>query len=198
MGEARPTREDAWNLFKEHNKSESLIKHALAVEAVLRHVAQKLGEEAETWGAVGLIHDLDYEKHPDEHCKKSAEILRDAGWPDDIIRAVLSHGWPRYTDAVPETLLEKYLFAVDELTGLVAAAALIRPSKSVLDLKVKSVRKKFKDKRFAAGVDREIIQKGAEMLGVELSELIEDTIMGMREVAEESGLKGTYLNSILS
>jgi predicted hydrolase (HD superfamily) len=140
---------------------------------------------------VGLVHDLDYEQFPDQHCRKSEEILRQEDWPDEYVRAVASHGWGICSDLEPRTEMEKVLYAVDELTGLVVTTALVRPSKSVLDLKAKSVKKKWKDKRFAAGVDRSIIEKGAEMLGVELSELITDTIMGMREVAEEIGLKGT-------
>ena len=186
-----PTREEAFSLLKEYNKSESLIKHALAVEGVMRYMARKRGEDEEVWGVIGLIHDLDYEKYPDQHCKKTEEILRAHNWPDEYIRAVVSHGWGICTDVEPQTELEKVLFAIDELTGLVVTAALVRPSKSVLDMKAKSVKKKWKNKRFAAGVDRSIITKGAEMLGVELTELITDTIMGMREVADSIGLKGT-------
>lgn len=185
-----PTREEAMELLKEFNKSESLIKHALAVEAVMRYIARKRGQEEEKWGIVGLVHDLDYEQYPDQHCTKTEEILRDREWPEEYIRAVVSHGWGICSDVKPESDLEKTLYAVDELTGLVVTTALIRPSKSILDVKAKSVKKKWKDKRFAAGVDRSIIEKGAEMLGVELGELITDTIMGMREVAEEIGLKG--------
>ena len=186
-----PTREEAFNLLKEYNQSESLIKHALAVEGVMRYMARKRGEDEEMWGVIGLIHDLDYEKYPDQHCKKTEEILRAHNWPDEYIRAVVSHGWGICTDVEPQTELEKVLYAIDELTGLVVTAALVRPSKSVLDMKAKSVKKKWKNKRFAAGVDRSIITKGAEMLNVELAELITDTIMGMREVAPSIGLKGT-------
>jgi len=185
-----PTRAEALALLKEYNTKEGLIKHALAVEGVMRYMARKRGEDEGLWGIVGLIHDLDYEQFADRHCTKTAEILRERGWPEDVIRAVVSHGWGICSDVRPESDLEKVLFAVDELTGLVAATALVRPSKSVLDMKAKSVRKKWKDKRFAAGANREIIQQGAEMLGVELSDLITDVIMGMREVAEEIGLKG--------
>ena len=185
-----PTREDALNLLKTYNQSESLIKHALAVEGVMRYMAKKYGEDEEVWGVVGLIHDLDYEKFPDQHCQKTEEILRENNWPDDLIRAVVSHGWGICTDVKPQTNMEKVLFAIDELTGLVVTSALVRPTKSVMDMKAKSVKKKWKDKRFAAGVDRSIIQKGVDMLGVELGELITDTIMGMREVAAEIGLKG--------
>lgn len=185
-----PTREEAFDLLKEYNKSESLIKHALAVEGVMRYMARKRGEDEEMWGVIGLIHDLDYEKYPDQHCKKTEEILRAHNWPEEYIRAVVSHGWGICTDVEPQTELEKVLYAIDELTGLVVTAALVRPSKSVMDIKAKSVKKKWKNKRFAAGVDRSIITRGAEMLEVELTELITDTIMGMREVADSIGLKG--------
>ncbi|MGD9310410.1 MAG: HD domain-containing protein [Desulfosarcina sp.] len=191
MNRSVPTREDALALLKTYNQSGGLIKHAFAVEGVMRYMARKYGEDEETWGIVGLIHDLDYEQFPDQHCKKTEAILKENKWPDDLIRAVVSHGWGICTDVQPETRMEKVLYAIDELTGLVATSALVRPTKSVMDMKAKSVKKKWKDKRFAAGVDRSIIQKGADMLGVELSELITDTIMGMREVADDIGLKGT-------
>jgi len=190
MSSKLPTREEAYNLLKEYNESDSLIKHALAVEGVMRFFARKRGEDEELWGVIGLVHDLDYGRFPEEHCRKSEEILRENGWPDEYIRAVVSHGWGICTDVEPQSDLEKVLYAVDELTGLVATTALVRPSKSVLDLKAKSVKKKWKDKRFAAGVNRAIIEKGAQMLDMELSDLITDTIMGMRGVAEEIGLKG--------
>jgi putative nucleotidyltransferase with HDIG domain len=185
-----PTREEAFGLLKEYNKSEGLIKHALTVEGVMRYMARKRGEDEEKWGVIGLIHDLDYEKYPDQHCRKTEEILQEHGWPQEYIRAVISHGWGICVDVEPKTELEKVLYAIDELTGLVVTTALVRPSRSVMDLKTKSVKKKWKDKRFAAGVDRSIIEKGAQMLGVELADLIADTIMGMREVADEIGLKG--------
>jgi predicted hydrolase (HD superfamily) len=191
MNRSVPTREDALALLKTYNQSGGLIKHAFAVEGVMRYMARKYGEDEETWGIVGLIHDLDYEQFPDQHCKKTEAILKENKWPDDLIRAVVSHGWGICTDVQPETRMEKVLYAIDELTGLVATSALVRPTKSVMDMKAKSVKKKWKDKRFAAGVDRSIIQKGADMLGVELGELITDTIMGMREVADDIGLKGT-------
>lgn len=190
MAASFPTREEAFQLLCEYNKTESLIKHAFAVEGVMRYFAKKRGEDEEKWGVIGLIHDLDYEQYPQEHCKKTEEILTAKEWPEDYIRAVVSHGWGLCSDVEPRTDLEKVLYTIDELTGLVAAAALIRPSKSVLDLTAKSVKKKWKDKRFAAGVDRSVIEKGAEMLGMEIGDLIADTIMGMREVAEEIGLKG--------
>ncbi|MEE9418498.1 MAG: HD domain-containing protein [Desulfatiglandaceae bacterium] len=185
-----PTREEAYKLLTEYNKSESLIKHALAVEGVMRYFAQKWGEDEEKWGIIGLIHDLDYEQFPEEHCRKTGEILKENSWPEEYIRAAVSHGWGICSDVEPQTELEKVLYAIDELTGLVVTTALVRPSKSVLDVKTKSVKKKWKDKRFAAGVNRSIIEKGAGMLEMELSDLITDTIMGMQEVAEEIGLKG--------
>jgi predicted hydrolase (HD superfamily) len=162
----------------------------MAVEGVMRYIARKRGEDEEKWGVIGLIHDLDYEQFPDQHCKKTEKILKENNWPEEYIRAVVSHGWGICSDVKPESDMEKVLYAIDELTGLVVTSALVRPSKSVMDMKAKSVKKKWKQKQFAAGVDRSIIEKGAEMLGVELSELITDTIMGMREVAEEIGLKG--------
>ena len=186
----QPTREEAWQLLNEYNSSEGLIKHALAVEAVMRYMARKRGQDEETWGVVGLVHDLDYERWPDRHCTKTAEILRDRGWPEDLVRAVVSHGYGLCTDVEPQTEMEKVLYAVDELTGLVFATALVRPSKSVMDMKAKSVKKKWKDKSFAAGVNREVIEDGAHRLGVDLSDLFTDTIMGMREAAEALGLAG--------
>ena len=191
MGEHIPTREEAYALLTEYNTHESLIKHALAVEGVMRYCARKRGQDEDKWGIIGLVHDLDYEQYPELHCQKSEEILKDNGWPQEYIRAVVSHGWGICSEVKPETELEKILYAIDELTGLVTTTALVRPSKSVMDLKAKSVKKKWKDKRFAAGVDRSVIERGADMLGVELSELITDTITGMREVSEEIGLKGS-------
>ncbi len=185
-----PSREEAYELLCEFNKSEGLIKHALSVEGVMRYYARKLGEDEDKWGVIGLVHDLDYEQWPGRHCEKTGEILRERGWPAEYVRAVMSHGWGLCTNVEPEAEMEKVLYAVDELTGLVAATALVRPSKSVMDMKVKSVRKKWKDKSFAAGVNRDIIAKGAQMLGVQVSELIEDVIMGMREVADAIGLGG--------
>ncbi len=185
-----PTRAEAFALLTKYNKSESLIKHALAAEGVMRFCARKRGGDEEKWGIIGLIHDLDYEQYPDQHCLKTEAILRENNWPEEYIRAVVSHGWGICTDIEPESEMEKVLFAIDELTGLVATTALVRPSKSVLDLKPKSVKKKWKDKRLAAGVDRSIIEKGAAKLDVPVADLILDTIMGMQEVAEQIGLKG--------
>ena len=190
MAEGKPTRDDALMLLQEYNQNEALIRHAMAVEAVMRYAARKRGEDEEKWGVIGLVHDLDYEKFPEKHCHKSEEILRQRGWPEEYIRAVLSHGWGICTDVEPKTNLEKMLFAIDELTGLIAATAIVRPSRSVLDMTTKSVKKKWKEKSFAAGVNRQVIEKGAAMLGMELDELINDAIMGMREVADQIGLKG--------
>jgi predicted hydrolase (HD superfamily) len=190
MAENIPTREDALALLREYNKSDSLLKHAFAVEGVMRSVARKRGEDEDKWGIIGLIHDLDYEKFPDQHCTKTREILQEHNWPEEYIRAAVSHGWGICSDVEPQSVLEKTLYAIDELTGLVTASVLVRPSKSVMDLTVKSVKKKWKSPAFAAGVDRSIIERGAEMLGVEVGELIEDTIKGMQEVAEVIGLKG--------
>jgi len=190
MADVKPSREEAFSLLKQYNKNEGLIKHALAVEAVMRYCARKSGQDEEKWGVIGLVHDLDYEQFPEQHCRKTEEILTSAGWPAEYIRAVVSHGWGICTDTEPRSDLEKVLYTIDELTGLVVATALVRPSRSVMDMKAKSVKKKWKDKSFAAGVNRDVIGKGAEMMGVELGELITDVIMGMREVAEEIGLKG--------
>lgn len=190
MPSIKPTREEALELFRKYNKSDSLYKHALSVEAVMRYMARKHGADEEMWGVIGLIHDLDYEMYPDQHCKMTEKILREEGWPEEYVRAVISHGYGICTDTEPVTLLEKTLFAIDELTGLVATSALVRPSRSVLDMEARSVRKKWTDKRFAAGVDRAVIEKGAADLGVDLNDLITDTIMGMREAAGEIGLNG--------
>jgi putative nucleotidyltransferase with HDIG domain len=190
MGDKTPTREEALKMLHEYNQGDSLRKHAYAVEGVMRYIARKRGEDEEKWGVIGLIHDLDYEKHPDQHCTKTREILEAHNWPEEYIRAAVSHGWGICSDVEPKSTLEKTLYAIDELTGLVTASALVRPSKSVMDTSVKSVKKKWKTPSFAAGVDRSIVEKGAEMLGVSIEELIEDTIKGMQEVADVIGLKG--------
>jgi putative nucleotidyltransferase with HDIG domain len=190
MSTLTPTRESALELFKKYNKTESLLRHALSVESVMRYMAGKYGEDQEKWGIVGLIHDLDYEMYPEQHCVMTEKILKENNWPEEYIRAVMSHGWGLVTDVKPESLLERTIYAMDELTGLVATSALVRPSKSVLDMEARSVKKKWNDKRFAAGVDRSVIEKGAEMLGVSLDELITDCIIGMRTAAKEIGLAG--------
>lgn len=187
----KPTREEAWKLLTSYVTAENLRKHALAVEGVLRHFARKWGEDEEMWGIIGLVHDIDYERFPSEHCHRCVSILKESGWPEPYIRAVQSHGWGICTDVEPLHRMEKVLYAVDELTGLVTATALVRPSRSVLDMTAKSVKKKWNEKGFSAGVDRSIIEKGAAMLGMELSELITETILGMRTVAKEIGLEGS-------
>ncbi|MDR2939542.1 MAG: HDIG domain-containing protein [Clostridiales bacterium] len=181
-------REKAMSVLKKYNKSEALLKHALAVESVMRYIAAEAGEDVEYWGAVGLLHDVDYEMYPDEHCKKAPELLRVAGYDEDFIYSVISHGHGLCVDAEPKKYMEKALFTIDELTGLINAAALMRPSKSVMDIEVKSVKKKFKDKAFAAGVNRDVILNGCKMLGSELDDIINKSILGMRTAAAELGL----------
>ncbi len=188
MTEHIPSYEEAMALLKEFNQSESLLKHAFSVEGAMRYLAQKAGEDEEKWGIVGLVHDLDYERFPDQHCAKTRQILEERNWAEEYIRAVVSHGWGLYNDIEPKSLMEKSLYTVDELTGLITAAALVRPSRSVMDLEAKSVMKKWKDKSFAAGVNRSVIEKGIEMLGVGLHDIVTDTIMGMRMVAGIIGL----------
>ena len=177
------TREQALELLKEYNKEPFHLRHALTVEAVMRWFAQELGYggEAGFWAAAGLLHDLDFEQYPEEHCVKVREIMEARGLDPALIHAVVSHGWGMTEgDAQPEHQMEKVLFAVDELTGLIGAAALMRPSKSVQDMELSSLKKKFKDKRFAAGCSRETIQQGAQLLGWELSELLERTLQAMK------------------
>lgn len=186
-----PSREKAFQLLLQYNKSDSLIKHGLAVEAVMRHFAILFNEsDIEKWGIIGLLHDVDYEMYPEQHCVKAREILMENEFPEEYIHAVESHGWGICSEAEPIEPMEKVLYTIDELTGLITATVLMRPSKSILDLEVKSVKKKFKAKGFAAGVDRELIIKGSEKLGMELDKIMEETIKGMQSVAEELGLKG--------
>lgn len=181
-----PTREEAWELLTRYNQDEFHLKHAQTVEGVMRYFAQKLGyeDEVDFWGIVGLLHDLDFEQYPEEHCIKSQEIMRAEGLDEGLIHATASHGYGLTVDVKPEKEMEKVLFAVDELTGLIGAAALMRPSRSVQDLELKSVKKKFKTKSFAAGCSREVIEQGAEMLGWSLDDLITDTILAMRTFEE--------------
>lgn len=185
-----PDREKALETLHKYNQSPSLRAHALAVEAMMRHFAEKYGEDENYWGCVGLLHDVDYEMFPEEHCIKAVELLKDAGYDEEFIHAVVSHGWGICSDAEPTLQMEKILFAADELTGLITACVYMRPSRSVLDLELSSAKKKFKDKKFAAGVNREVVQKGADLLGMQLDDLIWETILGMREYAEQIGLKG--------
>lgn len=176
-------RDEAWELLQKYNKDDFHLKHAQIVEGVMRYFAEELGEgEADFWGIVGLLHDLDFEMFPDLHCIKSQEIMREAGLDERLIHATASHGYSITVDVEPTEKMEKVLFAVDELTGLIGAAAIMRPSKSVCDLELKSVKKKFKTPSFAAGCSREVIQKGADMLGWELDDLISRTILAMRTV----------------
>jgi len=191
MEERIPSRDEAFQLLVTYTQTESLVRHGLAVEAVMRYFARQRGGDEEQWGIVGLVHDLDYDQFPEQHCVKTEQILREQQWPESYIRAVISHGCGICTDVEPVSDMEKVLYATDELTGLVTTTALVRPSKSILDLEAKSVLKKWKDKSFAAKVDRSIIDRGAAMLGMERRELITQTILGMREVAEQINLKGT-------
>lgn len=176
------TRETAVGLLLKYNKEKFHIQHAVTVENVMKDYAEKLGyaDEAAEWGIVGLLHDVDFEKYPEQHCIKAPELLREVNASDELIHAVCSHGYGITVDIKPEHEMEKVLFACDELTGLIGAAALMRPSKSVSDMELKSLKKKFKDKKFAAGCSREIISKGAEMLGWELDKLLGDTLEIMR------------------
>lgn len=183
------TREEAFELLKKYNQDRFHIQHALTVEGVMKWFAKELGyqEEEEYWGIVGILHDIDFEQFPEQHCIKAPELLREAGVSEDIIHAVCSHGYALTVDVKPEHEMEKVLYAVDELTGLIGAVALMRPSKSVQDMEVKSVKKKYKSSNFAAGCSREVIQRGADMLGWDLSDLIQKTIYAMRSC--ESGIQ---------
>ncbi|HZK54824.1 MAG TPA: HDIG domain-containing protein [Desulfosporosinus sp.] len=186
-----PTREQAYDLLSKYNKNDSLIMHALAVEAVMLHFADILGElEMEKWGIIGLLHDVDYEMYPEQHCIKAREILMQHDFHEDYIHAVESHGWGICCNVEPIHRMEKILFTIDELTGLISATVLVRPSKSILDLEPKSVKKKWKQKSFAAGVNREVIVQGAKMLEMELDYIIIETIKGMQKAADSIGLKG--------
>ena len=180
------TRDAAWELLNEYNKDHFHLKHAITVEGVMRYFARELGygDEADFWGIVGLLHDLDFEIYPEEHCIKSQEIMRERGIDERIIHATASHGYALTVDIQPEHEMEKVLYATDELTGLIGAVAIMRPSKSVQDLELKSVKKKYKSANFAAGCSREVIQRGAEMLGWSLEELISRTILAMRSCEE--------------
>lgn len=186
MRESKITRDEALELLRTYNKEPFHIQHALTVEGVMRWYANELGygDEEEYWGISGLLHDIDFEMYPDEHCVKAPELLEKCGVGEDMIYTVCSHGYGICSDKEPEHEMEKVLFATDELTGLIGAAALMRPSKSVQDMEASSVKKKFKDKRFAAGCSRDVIRQGAEMLGWELSDLFEKTILAMRSCEE--------------
>ena len=188
--EKQLSRDDAYNLLCEYNKQDSLIRHGLAVEAVMRYFAEKTGEDVEKWGIIGLCHDLDYDLYPEQHCTMTRKILEGQNWPESYIRAIVSHGWGMCSDVEPIEYLEKVLFATDELTGLITACVYVRPSKSILDLSTKSVMKKWGTRAFAAGANRDVITKGAEMLGMTVEELVEQTIIAMQKRAELIGLAG--------
>jgi predicted hydrolase (HD superfamily) len=179
-------REEAFELLKKYNKEPFHIVHALTVEGVMRYYAKAAGEDQEYWGIVGLLHDIDFEEFPEKHCVAAVSILKENGYADDIIKAICSHGYGETeTEYVPSLYMEKVLFAIDELTGLIGAAARMRPSKSTKDMELSSLKKKFKDKKFAAGCSRDVIEKGAEMLGMPLDSLLEETILAMRDSEDQ-------------
>ena len=179
------TKEQAWETVRKYNKDKFHLQHALTVGKVMKQFALEAGEDAEYWEIIGMLHDVDFELYPEQHCQKAPEMLREAGADDGVIHAVCSHGYGLCSDVKPELLMEKILFATDELTGLIGAAALMRPSKSVQDMELKSLKKKFKDKSFAAGCSRDVIRQGAEMLGWELDELLSKTLEAMRACEAE-------------
>lgn len=181
------TREQAVELFHKYNKSESLWHHALCVEAVMRAFAAEAGEDVDYWGIVGLLHDIDWEMFPDQHCRKAPELLAEIGMPDDMVHAICSHGWGLVSDVEPQRQMEKILYAVDELTGLVYATALMRPER-MAGMSVKSVKKKWSSKSFAAGVNRDVIEKGAQMADVTKEHLIEVTIQALTSISDQIGL----------
>ncbi|WP_072469298.1 HD domain-containing protein [Urinicoccus massiliensis] len=185
-----PTRQDAEKLLYEYTESEALRQHGHQVEVVMEYFAKINDEDVDRWGTVGLLHDLDYEKYPDQHCIKVREILEAHDYPEEIIRAIQSHGYGMCCDVKPESKMEKILYTIDELTGIINAACLLRPSRSVLDLKLKSLKKKYKDKKFAAGCDRAIIENGIEHLDYSADEVMELTIKALQDQAEKAGLKG--------
>lgn len=189
--EKLPAREEAWNILTKYVTTDHLQRHVKMVEGAMRHFARLYNEDEEEWGLIGLLHDIDFELYPDEHLQHAPRILREEGFDEDFIHAVVSHGYGICSDVEPVSNAEKVLFAVDELTGLIYACALMRPSKSVMDLEVKSVKKKFKTAGFAANVDRKVIQEGADRLGMPLDDVIRETILALRECAGEIGLAGS-------
>lgn len=186
----RPARADAWAVLNKYVTRQSLLRHHIAVEAAMRHFATKFGEDVEMWGIIGLLHDLDYELYPAEHCHRTPLMLEQEGYPSEWGQHIISHGWKICTDVKPQHRMEKVLYTVDQLTGLIAATARMRPSKSIMDLPNKSVKKKWKDKAFAANVDREVIQRGVDLLEMELDEVLTETIAALKNVAEELDLVG--------
>lgn len=185
-----PTRDEAWSILTKYVTTDHLQRHVLTVEGVMRHFAPLYNEDPDEWGIIGLLHDIDFELYPEEHLQHAPQILREEGFDDEFIHSVLSHGYGICSDTEPESNAEKVLFTIDELTGLIYACALMRPSKSVMDLEVKSVKKKFKSPAFAANVNRQVIQDGADRLGMPLDDVIRETILGMREIADVIGLAG--------
>ena len=181
-------RQEALNLLEKYTKNKNLVKHGLAVEAVMKHFAKLNEEDTEKWGVIGLLHDIDYEKYPEEHCKKCVDILKEEGFDDSTIKSIQSHGYGICVDVKPEQFMEKVLYTIDELTGLVIATALMKPNKKLAEVDLQSLKKKWKTKGFAAGVNREIIQNGADMLGLELDYILEQTLIAMQEISEELGL----------
>lgn len=184
------SREEAWEILTKYVKTEHLQRHVITVEGVMRHFARLFGENEDEWGILGLLHDIDFELYPEEHLQKAPDMLRENGFDDAFIHSVVSHGYGLCSDVEPVTKAEKTLYTIDELTGLIYACALMRPSKSVMDLELKSVKKKFKSPAFAANVNRDVIADGAERLGMPLDDVINETILGMREIADTIGLKG--------
>ena len=178
-------RNKAWDLLRKYNKEPFHLRHALTVEGVMRYFAEQRGEDADFWGVAGLLHDIDFEMWPEEHCRKAPELLREGGADEAVVHAVCSHGWGECSDVEPTHEMEKLLFAADELTGLIWSASLMRPSKSVQDMELKSLKRKFKDKKFAAGCSREIILKGAELCGLTIEELMQQTLDAMRATDDE-------------
>lgn len=185
-----PTRDEAWNILTKYVTTDHLQRHVLMVEGAMRHFARLYNEDEEAWGILGLLHDIDFELYPDEHLQHAPRILKEEGFDDEFIRSVVSHGYGICSDVEPVSTAEKVLFTADELTGLIYACALMRPSKSVMDLELKSVKKKFKSPAFAANVNRQVIREGAERLGMPLDDVIQETILGMRECADAIGLSG--------
>jgi predicted hydrolase (HD superfamily) len=188
--ENQPSRAEAFALLCKYNQQDNLIRHGMAVEAVMRHFAEKAGDDVEKWGVIGLCHDLDYDQYPEQHCTMTRKILDGENWPESYIRAIVSHGWGICSEVEPVEYLEKVLFATDELTGLITACVYVRPSKSILDLTTKSVMKKWNTRAFAAGANRDVIAQGAQMLGMSIEELVDETIEAMQKSAESIGLKG--------